>query len=1023
MTIGTRPSDAMTSPAPSDTLWTLPTSETGDWEESPAILPPGIEDSERYSRRAANHSVFKMNGNKNDWLHYVHFGYYLYDDVQNFVIEWRDAKKNKLLLSHFIWNTYHQYRMNFLPMTSELTQWAITHVKPFLQTHDPDVILATSLDFENSCTPDTNNQRLEEREDVWTEIGKHGKKNSAPQILPTTPHSPTRSNINRNKEQSQTETYYSPIQIDDPDDDDVPPSSQAFPSHNSEDTNMSDEVSNTPTSNTRPTVQIAFTPLTHNKNPSKTALPIRNPYAPKVGKKAAGTFSYKKRVSMSPPTLPSELTPNRNTQPVPTNKPENVQRSSLPMRIPNTPLNTHQSPHHDDATKLSSQSTFQTSNPHIPINDGTQRLTIRWKPANFEQLTLDTNLWDTEAANMVHNLFHIFSEKINAVIWEEKQIDFTRIDSLTPANIRQYLSPKISELQTTQTFIFGLRLSAGANTVGNWLNNEHTKTKMGTLAIETTISNAKCTSGNVVPAGCILFKHPIYTHRLYYLLSLRKILPDHTPFFDLGIHRRTSNGDEVPHLVIKCGENHVQGLSDILASTLDGKNTSAVFIPQPALKSMTEEEMKVTFAAHHGVVTKMQRLSLHPRVVNIDRTRSEKHFEEAPRNRSTREWANSLCTPSGQHMRCDAENGGTDRRAYLLVPEEHVELAKEELHKYLHALKMGIHANTHNRDSSSTFDDTPRAIYIPSQAVRANLDFIKNLTSVEIWKNAPASVRNTPLENSTTRPHHQPQPSRHQYKAQSTPAADCAAQTCGPGADTPPQIPEHPKAQTRPDDATIGTSESTASRTASFFSTQTSRFQELEAQIKLNHQAYAKANLQIDTIQEQVMKTMEACAASSQQINELSAKVSECASAQQVNALSLQVQDLTKAMTALLQLQMPIITQNNTQPTMPPATGGGSQYDVSTPDHLEQTKSKRSLIHAFTHRDTDSQRQPPTSESIPADSLKITCPTDSTQRTETPSPEKKKTKIYSNPSPAIYDHAQESSAQYTRDCTPDGPEL
>jgi hypothetical protein len=320
---------------------------------------------------------------------------------------------------------------------------------------------------------------------------------------------------------------------------------------------------------------------------------------------------------------------------------------------------------------------------------------------------------------MILELFHIFSERLNVVIWEDKKNDSISVASLKSGNIRQYLSPKVSVLTSIQTFIFGIRLSAGANIVGNWLTNEHTRTIMTKLQVEATISNAKCTSGNVVTAGCILFKHPTYTHRLYYLLSLRKQLPDNTPFFDIGIHRKTPNGADIPHLVIKCGENHIQGLSDILASSLDGRNTSAVFVPQQAVTSMTEEEMTAMFEAHHNVVTKMQRLSLHPRVVNIDRTRGEKYSGEDAIHRTTRDWANSLTTPEGKHMRCDAENGGSDQRANLLVPEEYINFAKVELHKYLQALKAGLYTANRPRDSNSTsHDDTPQAIYIPSQAVQ-----------------------------------------------------------------------------------------------------------------------------------------------------------------------------------------------------------------------------------------------------------------------------------------------------------------
>ena len=144
------------------------------------------------------------------------------------------------------------------------------------------------------------------------------------------------------------------------------------------------EVSPNPTPNSSPIGLTALTPWTNNKNPTMTAqAPIRNPYTTnKTSKKAAGTFSYKKRAPMNPPDLTTELHSDTISLPTPT-----------PTNNSTAAANTQTTKNRDDATQftqLSSQSTFQTSNPHIPINDGTQRLTIRWKPNNFEQLNPDS---------------------------------------------------------------------------------------------------------------------------------------------------------------------------------------------------------------------------------------------------------------------------------------------------------------------------------------------------------------------------------------------------------------------------------------------------------------------------------------------------------------------------------------------------------------------------------------------------------------------------------------------------------
>jgi hypothetical protein len=106
----------------------------------------------------------------------------------------------------------------------------------------------------------------------------------------------------------------------------------------------------------------------------------------------------------------------------------------------------------------------------------------------------------------------------------------------------------------------------------------------------------------MITAGAILLKHPSFTHRMYFLLALRKQLPINTPFFDIGVHKKTKNGIECPHLVIRCGENHHEALTEILSTHLDGQNTTALYIGARALASMTQEAMEELFDMHQKYV-------------------------------------------------------------------------------------------------------------------------------------------------------------------------------------------------------------------------------------------------------------------------------------------------------------------------------------------------------------------------------------------------------------------------------------
>jgi hypothetical protein len=82
--------------------------------------------------------------------------------------------------------------------------------------------------------------------------------------------------------------------------------------------------------------------------------------------------------------------------------------------------------------------------------------------------------------------------------------------------------------------------------------------------VELSISNASSDSGEITTAGYIFFKHPTFTQRFFYLKELRRKLPPATPYFDISLFRKTPTGRTVPHLIVKCGENHVGALTEIL---------------------------------------------------------------------------------------------------------------------------------------------------------------------------------------------------------------------------------------------------------------------------------------------------------------------------------------------------------------------------------------------------------------------------------------------------------------------------
>jgi hypothetical protein len=244
----------------------------------------------------------------------------------------------------------------------------------------------------------------------------------------------------------------------------------------------------------------------------------------------------------------------------------------------------------------------------------------------------------------------------------------------------------------------------------------------------------------MVVAGVILLKHQQYTHRLYYLLALRNQLPSNTPFFDIGIHKRTTTGIQSPHLVVKCGEHHQEALTEILSDHLDGKQTTAIYIGNKIIQSMTQESLEDLFDTHQKYVNAIQRLPLYPQVINIDRNRTESTNSTATiHSRSTRAWANSLQTSDGKSLQCDAENGGSDKKAYLLVPMQSVHTVQPLLQQYKNSIRAPIRQSS--TSNPSTDYDRPDEIYVPTASVQRNVEFLRHMSSAAIWTNAPSTIR------------------------------------------------------------------------------------------------------------------------------------------------------------------------------------------------------------------------------------------------------------------------------------------
>ena len=210
-----------------------------------------------------------------------------------------------------------------------------------------------------------------------------------------------------------------------------------------------------------------------------------------------------------------------------------------------------------DQDKGDDKTTTQTENTFIQMNDSTLRITVKWRPKKYEELLNDTTRWNYEATDLVH---YILGAATGAVIFPWKTAlgaapAILFID-LTPDTLPKYLGLRTIPISASKTCIFSFKLCLTAEP-RKWLKIPDTKQILEHHHMELSLSNASSNSGNITTAGFIFYKHPTITHHFFYLKELRRKLPPATPFFDIFLIRKTPTGKTVPHLIVKCGENHV----------------------------------------------------------------------------------------------------------------------------------------------------------------------------------------------------------------------------------------------------------------------------------------------------------------------------------------------------------------------------------------------------------------------------------------------------------------------------------
>ncbi|KAI2490362.1 hypothetical protein MHU86_24202 [Fragilaria crotonensis] len=402
----------------------------------------------------------------------------------------------------------------------------------------------------------------------------------------------------------------------------------------------------------------------------------------------------------------------------------------------------------NDSNNKSTSTTWSEALPrlkpfqNVPVNDGTHRLTVRWKPeGGIQQYEHDKQQLNTA----IHTLLSSVLEDNDGMLyrWESKDLQASAVMSqLTGMKLRDYVSPHISFIQATSQIIFGVRVGFTDNPM-KWQHAPSKKQQLKENNVEIKVSNSSSAGGKAVIAGYILLKAPNTTSTHRYTQFLRSKMPDATPYFDIERYKKTPFGQVIPHLVVQCGERHITPVCQALLQVLTGNGT-ATFLPRYVFSAMTDEQINNQFQFHEKWLHSIKALQLSPTIFHLDQQRIEYCDDGRIIKQSTREWAGTLRLPDGSTALCDVVNGTKERQAYLLTPAHYFDQAKEELRLYRLRLSPPSHREARFRDS---VPDLPDEIHIKT-AADSKVSMMDNLSMADVWQHLPTYKEKVNVQSS-----------------------------------------------------------------------------------------------------------------------------------------------------------------------------------------------------------------------------------------------------------------------------------
>ena len=247
--------------------------------------------------------------------------------------------------------------------------------------------------------------------------------------------------------------------------------------------------------------------------------------------------SRKNKKNQSSPTHARHRPP-----PIPTITEEsNESELETPKASPVKPSDNSKPVESHDVSKSSSAGapSVLIPNSRVPMNDGTNRITFRWKATiDFHKVSSQSSKMNDKIYSFLNDIF--FDDDGHLYQWGIEGVDkFKLISGMSPAEVRSYICPSSTIIPDQSLIILPIRFGFSNPTPAAWRNKPATKETLEQKGTTVAISNSSSTSGKLAIAGYILLKAPMTTHRIRYLQALRRKLPVNTPSFDILLHKRT----------------------------------------------------------------------------------------------------------------------------------------------------------------------------------------------------------------------------------------------------------------------------------------------------------------------------------------------------------------------------------------------------------------------------------------------------------------------------------------------------